>query len=108
MTDRQKSRRVRIIAGTTVTAPAGRGYVDFEPGWTGPVSAEVADYLEARPDLAEVWRDGEPPAPGQARASETETTVRILQTEDGPQFADVAEPPPMPETAPGDALEGQQ
>lgn len=95
MTDHPKSRRVRIVSTSPVTVPAGRGLVEFQPGWTGPVAAAVAEYLEKRPDLAEVWRDGEPPAPGQASAGESESTVRVIQTEDGPRFEDVDEPPPL-------------
>jgi hypothetical protein len=105
MTDHPKSRRVRIIAGTTVSAPAGRGFVEYPPGWTGPVPAAVAEYLEKRPDLAEVWRDGEPPAPGQAGSGETESTVRVVQTEDGPRFEDVDEPPPLDDF---EGLEGRE
>lgn len=109
MTDRPKSRRVRIVSSETVTVPVGRGLVDFKPGWTGPVVPEVADYLEGRPHLAEVWRDGEPPAPGVAPLQVEETRVRVIQTEDGPTFEDLGgEPPELPEVDAGDDLEGEE
>ena len=97
MTDHPKSRRARILATHPVTVPVQRGLVEFPPGWEGPVVPEAADYLADRPHLAEVWRDGEPPAPGEARGSVLESTVRIVQTQDGPQFPDAgeAEPPPF-------------
>lgn len=101
MTDRPKSRRIRIIASEPVPVHAGRGLIEYPPGWTGPAPAEVADYLEARPHLAEVWRDGEPAAPEMAPGSvpgrEIETAVRVVQTDDGPRFTDIdeREPPPF-------------
>lgn len=114
MTQHPKSRRARIIAAEIVPVRVGKGLVEFKPGWEGPVVPEVADYLAARPHLAEVWRDGEPPAPGQAPGTEEETTVRVVQTDDGPRFSDVAErePPPFDldgdgEAAEGEALEGE-
>lgn len=109
MTDRPKSRRVRIVSTETVTVPVGRGLVDFRPGWTGPVVPEVADYLAARPHLAEVWRDGEPPAPGGAASQIEETRFRVIQTEDGPTFEDIeGEPPELPEVEGGEDLEGEE
>lgn len=113
MTDHPKSRRARIISPETVTVPVGRGLIDYPPGWTGPVPAEAADYLAARPHLAEVWRDGEPPAPGAVPIPAEETRVRVIQTEDGPTFEDLdtEEPPPLPQTeapAASDDLEGEE
>ena len=108
MTDHPKSRRARIIAGQVVPVTVGRGLVDYQPGWSGPVPAAVADYLETRPDLAEVWRDGEPPAPAAPGAPEDVTAVRIIQTEDGPRFEDMppGEPPPLPDASAG--FEGEE
>lgn len=107
MTDHPKSRRFHIIAPSPVTVPVGRGLIEFQPGWTGPVVPEVAAYLEARPHVAEVWRDGEPPAPGQPEAREEVTTVRVAQGADGPRFEDVTEEPPPLEAPASAAMEGE-
>lgn len=106
MTDR-KSYRARITAAETVTVPVGRGLIDLKPGWTGPVVPAVAVWLQEHGG-AEVWQDGEPPAPGAPAGQSTETAVRIIQTPDGPTFEDI-EPPPLPETEPDTeaGLEGE-
>jgi hypothetical protein len=93
----RKSWRVRVTSPQTVTVPVGRGVVDLPPGYAGPVVPAVAAWLQARPGLAEVWSDGEPPAPGQARAPETVADVRVTVTEDGARFEEIEtrEPPPL-------------
>lgn len=63
MTDQRKSQRVKITHDETVTVKIGRGYVDFKPGWTGPVVPEVFSFLTKNGYAEEVFRDGEPPAP---------------------------------------------
>lgn len=117
MTDQRKVPRAHITAESTVTVPVGRGFVDFQPGWRGPVSSAVADYLEEH-GAAEIWRDGEPPAPtGEGPLQEEESAVRVIQTPEGPRFEDLPierEPPPLEipaadETAElGDDLEGSE
>lgn len=102
MTDR-KSFRARITADEMVTVPVGRGLIEFKPGWTGPVVPAVAEWLKSH-GAAEVWQDGEPPAPGMPSSPPVDTAVRIRQTPDGPTFEDI-EPPPFEDVETG--LEGE-
>jgi hypothetical protein len=90
----RKSWRVRVISPESVTVPVGRGVVDLPAGYAGPVVPAVAAWLQARPGLAEVWNDGEPPAPGQAAGAEQVAEMRVTVTEDGATF-DTIEPPPI-------------
>lgn len=108
MTDQRKVPRAHITAESPVTVPVGRGFVEFQPGWRGPVSSAVADYLEER-GAAEIWRDGEPPAPsGEGPLQEEESAVRVIQTPEGPRFEDLPierEPPPLDIPPADDAAE---
>lgn len=107
MTDR-KTPRAHITSEKVATVPVGRGFVDFQPGWSGPVVPEVADYLELH-GLAEVWRDGEPPVVQHHPAQEETTDIRVIQTPDGPRFeplddGDEPEPPAFDGGSEGEGL----